>query len=267
MKTKRLFLHPFYLILISLLIHPTLSGQTNHINQEEEGYSFKIPDDWKYQLLDGGIHMMGHLSTPGFIIVMSHEVNDLATLKQIALSEGLQDDGVHLQVVNGVLPFRKNGMQASLEGYMNYEQIKVHSISLISPNGGGFIILSGTTTEKYNPQYAQLTESVAQSVKFSKPKMSSDSQKWFNKLNGNKLTYYNTSNYTSNTTTIYLYTNQTFYYSNNFTGSSRDVYGDFSMAGNNKDAGTWKVKNDGSTSYLVLHYKGLLLTTYHIYML
>jgi hypothetical protein len=217
------------------------------------GFQFNIPQDWLGRQLEDGSFLIGHNTKHGFISVMPHQYNSIQELTREA-SQGLSEGEIQLNPITSPQRFGKNGLVVDYAGYIQGQACKAQGIGLVSPNGGGVILLVGVDQANYSAAYPEIIQSIANSVRFFKPKTSALATQWKQRLNGKRLQYYKTENGFSDKITIDLCRSGNFGYNSNSSGLSTGGYSNLTYAGQDKGHGTWKIMGRGNQSILMLSF-------------
>ena len=233
---------------IALMMAATVlaAQKTGLVEYKELGLAFTIPQGWVGQETDEGF-LMGHNTEPGFILLLPHEYNSLATLRQEA-AQGIEDEGVSLKLSGKLDSVGKNGVGGTFTGTLQGQKAKAYIAGLINPHGQGLSIMAAVDSAKYADKHKQLALAVAKSVRFSKPEAPAAAQQWKNELMNKRLYYiYSSSSRTggytgmSETEEIWLCAAGYFHYKSS-SHNSFDSGGAFGhSSGNEKGAGTWNV--------------------------
>ncbi len=189
LKSKK---NPSTWIFVILLLFPVLSikaqVRAGDVEYKTLGIRFSIPQGWKGRETAEGF-VIGHDSEPGMIILSTHQYKTLEQIKEEA-QHGFQDEnGTSLQVTGNFNPVGENGIGALYQGMMQWTQVKLYAIGLTNPHGYGLTIMAGTSDDLYTDKYKRLAESVAASVRFSKPETGPIVDQWKQHLTGKRLTY------------------------------------------------------------------------------
>jgi len=218
----------------------------------DNAFQFNLPKDWVAQVLEDGSYLIGHNTKAGFIMVMPHEYNSVAQMQQES-TQGIQEDGINLLPSSDFQAYNDNGLMVDFGGTIQGQSVKSNAIGLISPFGGGLTILTAVRSDLYNSAYLTLIQTIANSVTFSKPKVTAAANNWKSRLTNKRLLYMNTSNGFSDKITIDLCGSGQFGYNSNSSvlsgGSTTLTY-----AGQNGGQGTWKMTSRGQQTLLILSF-------------
>ncbi len=157
------------LICLCLQMNKSFAQQTlySHVEFQELGLSFDIPQGWKGQLTDAAV-ILGHYRLAGLMILTENQSQTAKDLKKLAM-EGLADDGVQLTPVEEFDLIGENRVEGFYQGTFSGFQVKAYAIGLI--NGMNIVILT---------EAKQLTGS----VKFYQAKELDSSKFWRNRIVG-----------------------------------------------------------------------------------
>ncbi|MEM1119749.1 MAG: hypothetical protein AAGJ18_04835 [Bacteroidota bacterium] len=218
----------------------------------DNAFQFNLPKDWVAQVLEDGSYLIGHNTKAGFIMVMPHEYNSVAQMQQESV-EGIQENGIMLLPSSNFQAYGNNGLIVDFSGTIQGQSVKSNAIGLISPFGGGLTILTAVRSDLYTSKYLTLIQTIANSVTFSKPKVSAAASSWKSRLTNKRLLYMNTSNGFSDKIIIDLCSNGQFGYESNSSGMSGGL-STLTYAGQNGGQGTWKMTSRGQQALLVLSF-------------
>ena len=216
------------------------------------GYQFNIPKEWIGKEVEGGSYLIGHNTKPGFILVMPNQYTSLSQMHQESV-QGIQETGIQLMPTGEIQKYGNNGLLANYSGTIESQMVTAHAIGLISPHGNGLTILIAVRKDLYESTYLPILQSIANTVTFSKPKVSPVAEQWRNRIKGKRLLYMKTANGFSDKITIDLCSNGQFGYGSNSSGMSTGA-STLTYAGQDAGQGTWTITNRGQTAMLILTY-------------
>jgi hypothetical protein len=221
----------------------------NIVNDPPLGVRFSVPPGWKHEKQQAN-YIMGHDTIPGMIIVMPHNYNSIQEVAAAAGEPLYQAQDGHLMVSGQPVTLAQNIIAADYSGHLQGNQAMGRIVGVVSPFGGGFLVMAGTTTQHYGPQYAQLAENVARSMSFSKPQLPPEAAMWKQKLTGMRLAYLKSGGSSdiggyygwSEEKDIYLCSDGSFQASGQFSGSIGATGGSAIMdPGRKTSAGQWAI--------------------------
>ncbi|MBI4165526.1 MAG: hypothetical protein HY508_07315 [Acidobacteria bacterium] len=155
----------------------------NVVNDPSMGVRFSVPPGWKHQKQQT-IYMMGHDTIPGMILIMPHTSNSIQELAAAANEPLYQAQDGQLMVTSAPVTLTNNMLAADYGGNIQGKEAKGRIVGVVSPHGGGFLIMAGADTAGYSPQHAQLAEGIARSMNFTKPQLPPEAAMWKQKLTG-----------------------------------------------------------------------------------
>ena len=161
-------------------------GPGGAINDPYMGVSFDPPQGWRHEKRQA-IYVMGHMTIPGMIIVMPHSYNSVQEVKASANESLYQGQDGQLMLTRALQVVSQNMLVGDFGGVLGGQQARGRIIFMLSPHGGGVLILAGADAGSYTQQYASLAEGVARSMKFSRPQESPEVPQWVMKLRGRRL--------------------------------------------------------------------------------
>jgi len=220
--------------------------QGNEIGDEILGFKFIPPSGWTAQKVQGGF-LLRSANQKGFILIATHQYRSLDEIR-VALAQGWSDAGNGTQfMLNGsVESFSNHGVLAEFSGMIEWNPARARIIILLSPYSYGVTILVAVESASYSTEYARYADTIARSLKFTRPTTSPETKQWQEKLKGSRLTFM--ESYSSNNGGGYnmqevysLCQDGNFNYQGN-SAVSIDVPGaSGSSIGNGGSQGQWKV--------------------------
>lgn len=172
--------------------------QTGKIEYKQLGISFTVPDGWVGQEGEG-VFLIASQTEPGFILVTTHGHKTLDAIKAEA-RQGIQDaNGTNLQLEGDLETLSKTAVAGNYNGTVEWQAARCYAVGMLNPHGYGVSILAVAATNIFSDKYKQLALKVKNSVKFAKPEIGPEVEKWKNLLSGVKLTYmesYSSNSYT-----------------------------------------------------------------------
>ncbi|MAT38634.1 MAG: hypothetical protein CL946_03415 [Ectothiorhodospiraceae bacterium] len=167
---------------------------TGEVHEKTKGLRFTVPAGWVGQATPDG-YLFGHETTAGLLMVLHHQYSSTGELRSAAL-EGLMDEnnGTSLTVSGEVRTYGDNGIQADFSGTIEWQPADAYAIGLVSPHGGGVTIIGAAASGMFGGAQKQAVETLAASVRFSKPDVADIVAEWKPWLAGYKLTYMNSYN-------------------------------------------------------------------------
>ncbi len=250
------------------------SGRAAAVNDPYLGIHFDPPAGWNYRKTNG-VYILGHETIPGMILIMPHTFNSLAEARAAA-SEPLYaaQDG-RLMVTGQPQMLADNMLAADYSGYVQGKAAHGRVVCVISPYGGGVLILAGAAASQYSQRYADLAENLARGMTFTKPVNPPAVQQWAARLRGHRLAYMTSggdatpvdgSAYSwSDRKNIYLCSNGTFQAQGGFSGSigTPSATG-IVRNGTGTWSGRWKVASVGGAPILELDVQGRGTVSYRL---
>lgn len=235
---------------------------SQHIELQELGFNFDIPNGWTGQV-DGDYILLGHQSIPGLLILSANTSKNVAALKEFA-EQGVADENVQLSAEGSFLVKNNNRVEGIYKGTFNGQQVKGFAIGLINGLGKGINILILTETTKFTEQHKIEANKLASSVKFYKAKDTETTIRWKNKLMGQQLYYGLTRGDGSNVIKIDLCRDGSFYFYSNSHIAFDESYGSGSANSNKNNSGVYKIYTVGNTSVLELTFSNGEIVEYDL---
>lgn len=159
------------------------------VNDPSMGVRFSVPSGWKHQKQQAN-YIVGHDTIPGMILILPHTSNSVQELAATASEPLYQAEDGQLAVSDAPVTLANNMIAADYGGSIQGKQTQGRIVGVVSPFGGGFLIMAGTDVANYGPRYAQMAESVARSMSFSKPQAPPEAAMWKQKFSGMRVTYF-----------------------------------------------------------------------------
>jgi len=177
-----------FLILLFLISSMCLAQQLpRHVEFEELGLAFDIPDGWIGQLDEEAV-VLGSNTLPGLMILMENTSRSAKVLKSLAM-QGITDDGVMLNPVGDFKLIGSRRVEGMYEGLFNGIQVKCFAIGLINGLGSGMNILMITEKSKFTDRHISDAQKLAASVRFFQARDSAQTTAWKKEIVGNRLVY------------------------------------------------------------------------------
>lgn len=273
---KIVFNISWLLICLAGWAFPAFAQQTGTVDFPEVGLSFTIPSGWVGQVT-GESFIIGHPTQPGFLLLSGHDAKTVQEMRATA-AEGLADEanGVFLQPAGALENKGDKGVGGEFAGMIGGQQVRAYLIGLLNPYGQGVLIMSAVSASEWSPQYRQLAEQVANSMRFSKavtPPVAAQGgtvAQWKQRLSNSRLTFmesYNSIDYSNpDITTGGGYSNKEVidlcgqgyfnYASSSFVGVTGGANVSGSASGRGQGAGAWSIREEANGN------KMLVLTFY-----
>jgi hypothetical protein len=225
----------------------TSSSSGQRVNDPYGSYSFQIPKDWTSKEEQGSITIT-HATQKVVYNIVPHNFNEEEMLTGL---EDVADESTNTNLRISAKENVANGVLVHFEGTSNGKAVIVKILSAISPYGGGVSFISSGLPENYTEKNTEILKAMAESVRFTKGKISSATQDWINTIKGRQLLYLHTSGGGSTRITLNLYENGQFDFANNssyMSGGSSVL----SYTGKESNSGTWKIQSRNNETVLVL---------------
>jgi len=260
--------------LLTLLATPALAEE---FSDPAAGWAFPVPEGWVGRAQDGGV-LLGSNTLPGLVVVQPHPYGSTAELRTAA-QDGWVEEGVFLQLGGTPEAFGENGVLAPFTGTVQGEKAKAVAIGLISPNGGGLVVLGIVAEASPTDHHRTVAEEIARSIRFSAPQTPDVVTEWTEWFNDRRLTYmwsYNSGvgadgSYAggSQKTIIDLCSSGNFWYhdSNSMSidgGNAYSYQGTVGGGGSEQGHGSWEIVAQAGEPYLVLRFQDGETWNYHL---
>ncbi|MEL7119420.1 MAG: hypothetical protein AAFO07_08270 [Bacteroidota bacterium] len=254
MKTS---INTLFTIAFCTIASLTLNAQqTGKVDYKFLGVSFTIPNGWIGQEAEG-MFIIGSNTTPGIILVTTHESTTLEQLKQEA-TVGMNDgQGTQLTASGSIENIGSDAIGVNMAGTLEWQAAKGYAIGVINPHGTGVLIMALSTPQQYSETLTKAAKQVKNSLSFRKPETGPIVQQWKSQVGGRRLTHMNSyysPSYTdggisggySDKVIIELCNNGSFTHSSSYTmsasGSNASVYDSDQGYGDGK----WKITVNGA---------------------
>jgi len=166
----------------------TANASAKDVREPRWGITFTPPQGWIAQKTDAGF-LLGSEMQKGFIVITPHQYCTMEELRAAASDALIDENGTELTLRGAVKPFGERGVVADFSGTVEWQPANARAIGLLSPYGGGVTIFAMVEAKSYTPEYASVVESIAKSVKFSKPDIQPLVDQWKEKLRSSRLTF------------------------------------------------------------------------------
>jgi len=135
------------MLVLPFIISSTVNAQT--VASENWGVTFTIPPGWTYQYDEQADGYLFQKSMLHNALMTLHPIDDRALLKQ-ALQKMVQGNFGDAVSFSPFTDFDKNGLSSKFSGYVNGNSVNGEVIGLISPHGGGVLIMEFLVKANYN---------------------------------------------------------------------------------------------------------------------
>ncbi len=227
------------------------TGGGNRISDEQAGVSLAVPSGWKAQKQAAGGYILASDVHKGLILITGHAYNSVQQMEQDS-GEGIQDpqNNTSLMFTGQSVAVGSNGMGCEMSGSVQGTPAKAYTVGLVSPHGGGIIIIALTSAEAFTAQYRQWAEEMAASTRFTEPKLDTALMQWFA---GKYWRYTSSSSYTSvyaTESSMTFCANGLYHdsYESGGSGTGSDQYGNQTMAygavGTDSNRARWMIRGN-----------------------
>jgi hypothetical protein len=102
-------------------------------------------------------------------VIIPHDFEELGEMAEAA-REGIEDEesGTNLRLSSLIRHWGRNGISGEFKGVFQSQPATAYGIGLMSPHGGGVIVLAAVEPESYSNVYPKLVQAVASSIVFIK---------------------------------------------------------------------------------------------------
>ncbi len=260
---KQLVISFVFLLMVSSIARAQSNGL---VEFQELGVSFRVPSGWTGGIKDD-FYLLGHSSIPGLMILSENKSKTSKELKNLAM-QGIQEEGIQLSPKDDFKLKGNNQVEGFYEGTFNGQFVRVYSIGLINRLGSGMNISIVTEKTKFTDKHIQEVRKLAKSVRFFRQKDSKETKFWKQRIVGKKLRYMKTrtSNShgsftgTSDSETIKLYPDGTFYYYSSSTTSQSGTGTSGMFVNRDANKGEFKIYTAENQTHLDLYFPDKTLT-------
>lgn len=180
---------PFFLFIATIFsLSNTQAQQTGRIDYKLLGIAFTIPQGWVGQETEGAF-VIGSQTTPGMIVLTTHESKTMEQLKMEARQPMNDGQGTNLSITGELDNLGSNAIGGELTGTMQYQTIKGYAIGVINPHGQGVIILTASLPAQYSDALKEAAIKVKNSLQFREPETGPIIAQWKSQVGGRRLTY------------------------------------------------------------------------------
>lgn len=235
------------------------------------GIKFKISSGWTAQKSADGI-VLSSPKKDGFILVFPHQLTSTNELIDGA-SEGMIIDGKnYLRVVGEPKSFSKTGISATFGGIIDeMGKVKGYAVGVLNKLGDGAVVLAVHQEAGFDDKDKKTVETIAKSIRFSKPKSPKTVKDWKKELGSSKLEYlafYRSSGFGGDSgsktenNTIILCPDGTFLFRDRGHGPI-SAYDRGGMPPKKDDVlGLWNIESNDKNTQLVLDFDGGRVSKY-----
>lgn len=257
---KNLFI---LLILMTSIMQAQLISK--HIELQELGLSFDIPNGWSGQV-EGEYIVLGHKSIPGMMLLFKNYSNTAQELKDLAM-QGFKQEGIYLNPSDEFKIVNSTRVEGTYMGQYNGTPVEAFVVGLVNDLGSGLSLLVLTETDKFTSTHIQEANTLLSTVRFSQPKRESTEQVqfWKNRLTGKILRYMHSrssNDYSGGTTgynesrTLSLCNDGRFtYYSNAHAAVDTGTNAGGFLSSNGNKSGHYEIYNSNNSMWLKLTFE------------
>lgn len=178
------------ILAIMFSLHALWAQETGDKSFPSLGISFTIPDGWVGQETGSG-YLMGSHTDPGLLMVLPHQTQSLAQLRQEAEQGLVDNEGTALVLDGSVSTYGSTGLQARYQGMLGGQQAKAYVISLLNEGGTGVTVIAASTPDEFSDMHMAVVEQLSKTVQFTKVAAPEADGEWSELLKNARLTYMN----------------------------------------------------------------------------
>ena len=162
------------------------------------GFAFVAPTGWQVvdQSAEGAVLFSADLGA--YLLIEPHQFESREALA-LAAGRGYENTGVRLSPAGEVVDHGE-GVAVEMEGVVEGQQARAYAIGLLSPYGGGAIVLMAVAQAQWDAAFVPRVESVATTFEFFDPATamttaaaSAGDTDWTSKLGGHCVAYMSSS--------------------------------------------------------------------------
>jgi len=140
---------------------------TGHVNYEQAGIEFNIPNGWFGQEAEGML-VLGSYQKAGRIVLLQHQYNKTQLIQE-AKKPMVDNYGTNMSLQGNLAELSSTAVGGLFTGTMEYQPAKAYIIGIANPHGGyGATIIAATTADLYDASYEILAKEIYQSFQFKK---------------------------------------------------------------------------------------------------
>ena len=227
--------------------NPSYSG--NRIKVDSLGLSFVSPSGWKAQKdPNTGNYFFASDTIPGFILTIPHNYSSFDEIVAAA-AQGFVDSNINMHASSDIEKISQNAIGGEFSGTLQNVPAKGYVVGVLSPNGGGFLAMCVTSSDKYSSIHKQSAIALAKSVRFYTVRGDSSLMSWF------AGEYYSYTGSTERKLTLCPNGYYAYYTESSYSGNFSDGYGNntgnWGAAGNNGSRGRWKIVGNKTRGTLI----------------
>ena len=229
--------------------YPSSSGDGNRIVVKSLGLSFVPPNGWvAKQDPKTGNYFMGSNTIPGYILMLPHNYSSFDQVVAAA-AEGFVDQTTNMHASSDIEKVGQYAVGGEFSGTFQNVSAKAYVVGVVSPNGGGFLAMCVTTSDKYSAAHKKSAIELANSVRFFTPKADTSLMAYF------AGEYYSYSGSTERKLTLCPNGYYAYYTESSYGGNFSDGYGNntgnWGAGGNNGSKGRWQVVGNKTSGTFV----------------
>lgn len=153
------------------------------------GIAFMIPQGWEAEEVDGTV-VMASDNTPGVIFLTTHELKDMASLRQSALEGLAMEEGVLLHAEGKAEELGKDAVAVRYRGMVQVMPTRGYGIGMLNPHGDGLSIVALCADELWSDALEDAAKTIMRSTVFSKVEAGPEAQRWMRHLQGSRLSFF-----------------------------------------------------------------------------
>lgn len=176
--------------IVFILNYTTMQAQlSKHVELQELGLSFDIPNGWSGQV-EGEYIVLGHKSIPGMMLLFQNNSKTAQDLKSLAM-QGFMEEGIYLNPSDKFKIVSSTRVEGNYLGQYNGTAVEAFAVGLVNELGNGLSLLILTERDKFTSTHIQEANKLLRTVSFATPKRESTEQVqfWKNRLTGKILRY------------------------------------------------------------------------------
>lgn len=150
------------------------------------GFRFLPPAGWRAERVAVGFALVSD-AQPGMALVLPHRVAKPEELRARVLEGMVEDEDTRMTVEGELEAPGPARVAANLAGKMDGQPARARVVGLLSPFGGGALIIASAPEAEYTAGHAGLADAIARSIEFFKPQAPRETPEWESRLRAKQL--------------------------------------------------------------------------------
>lgn len=164
-----------------------LCSVVKRIQENRYGVRMDLPEGLTAKRFQAGF-IFGDASLKGLLLMLFHSNQTLEELKTDIYAGFFDESGFNIQVEGQVQDISDTLVMAHYKGVAEHKPAKGFAIGLLSPYGGGVLLLSIASDQTFSEDHMDRVEDLARSIEWMEPQLKSGEEEWTAFLQGKALT-------------------------------------------------------------------------------